>query len=402
LLVVLCSLASVPVYGLDDQSEIWKKEREELLSTKTTLETSLKDTLAQKKDLEKQFNRLALDEQEYTTKVNSANSYCKGTVEDAEYEKRKGWCEEEQHRLDTVREHLIKQRRHSDELNRRQIEELSRLRPPYERVLRALACIDVAQQAERDRTQIKQQRKTTEASQEELNEWTQLNTDAQKQAVAASANFVLGKFVSNVDTVRGSVSKLDHHAKFLASKATQSRKYQTRMKYLAELDAALAKLEPMQGNLMDKVVVNAGLETEKAWGLARDTMHHEFRVAAKHNESMNEVLNDPEFKKAFIGEDSDTPGLEVLSALTEQAIEDVGKMQLGLIEAEKLTGPTVLAAVFVRDALYSALQSLLSTERVQQQSDLAGELAKAAGSLQKQYKKSVDALHACQESARIS
>lgn len=263
-------------------------------------------------------------------------------------------------------------------------------------VHRAVACIAVAQQAERGRAQIEQQRKTLQASQDELSEWTKLNAEAQKQAVDASVKFVLGKFVSNVDAVRGSVSKLEQHAKYLASQASKSKKYQTRMKYITQLDAALAKLEPMQGNLMDKVVVNTGLETEKAWSVARDTMHYELRVASKQNATTRKILENAQFKEAFTGEDIGTPGLDVLSALTEQAIEDLGKMQHGLEWAEKLTGPTILAAVFVRDALYSALFSSLSTQRVLQQSDLSGELARAAGSLQKQYKKSIDALHACQ------
>ena len=96
-----------------------------------------------------------------------------------------------------------------------------------------------------------------------------------------------------------------------------------------------------------------------------------------------------------MSEDIDTPGLDALSSLTQQAGEELSKLELGLERYQKFTGPTIRAAVFVRDAAYSALLSGLSTVRVLQQSDVAGDLAKATAALQKQYKKSIDALHAC-------
>lgn len=256
-------------------------------------------------------------------------------------------------------------------------------------------CEAVARQAEKDREQIERLMRTTEASQEELAEWSKLNEEAQKKAVEAAVMYTLGEFTANIETVRDSVSKLEHHAEYLTKKAAQSRKYQTRIKYLSELDAMSAQMETKWGNLVSKTVVNTGLEIEKAWSTSRDTMHHQFRVASKRNEAMREVLKDPEFKEAFTGDDIDTPGLDVLSALTEQAGEELGKFELGLQRYEKFTGPAIRAAVFVRDAAYSALLSTLSTQRVLQQNDLAGEAAKAARALQLQYQKSVDAQRAC-------
>ncbi|MBI2204702.1 MAG: hypothetical protein HYU41_12705 [Candidatus Rokubacteria bacterium] len=62
-----------------------------------------------------------------------------------------------------------------------------------------------------------------------------------------------------------------------------------------------------------------------------------------------------------------------------------------------MTGPAIRAAVFVRDASYAATLSALSTARVLQQSDVAGDLARASGALQKQYQTTVDALRACRQ-----
>jgi hypothetical protein len=151
----------------------------------------------------------------------------------------------------------------------------------------------------------------------------------------------------------------------------------------------------MQGNLLDKIIVKEGLEAEKAWTVARDTMRGEFRVARKQDETMREVLKDPGFKEAFVGEDVETPGLDVLSSLTEQAVEETGKFLLNAEKYEQFTGPSIRAAVFVRDAAYTALLSYFSTQHVLQQNDLAGNLARSAGVLQLKYKKSVDALADC-------
>ncbi len=260
-----------------------------------------------------------------------------------------------------------------------------------------LACMAVPGQVRKDREEIERQMRSNEASQEELREWNKLNEKAQYDAVVAGIKFAAGEFAADAELVRGSVSKLERHAVYLAKKADQSRKLKTRMMYVSQLDATLGPLNAMQHTLMAKAAVKTGLDIEKAWGPSRDTMHHEFRVARKHNGSIREVLKDHAFKEAFTGEDIDTPGLDVLSSLVEQAGEELGKMELGLQRYEKFTGPSIRAAVFVRDSAYSALLSALSTQRVLQQSDLAGSLAKAAGVLQERYKKSIDSLHDCRK-----
>ncbi len=256
-------------------------------------------------------------------------------------------------------------------------------------------CEAVARQAEQDRAQIERQRRTNEASQEELAEWSKLNEEAQKKAVEAALMFTLNVYAANVDNVRKSLSKLERHADYLAKMAKQSRKLQARTKYLARLDSTLGKVGLKWVDVMGRTGLQHGLDIEEAWSISRDTMHHEFRVASKHNEAMREALKDPGFKEAFTGDDIDTPGMDVLTTLTDHAVEELGKFELGLQRYEKFTGPTIRAAVFVRDAAYSALLSTLSTQRVLQQNDLAGEAAKAARALQLQYQKSVDALHAC-------
>ena len=259
------------------------------------------------------------------------------------------------------------------------------------------SCQMITQQAQMDRAQIERQLRTNELSQEELGEWNKLNAKAQNDAVAASAQFVLGEFVADIDPVRKSVSKVERQATELANKVTKSRKNSTRLKYVAQLESLLDHLEPMQGNLFDKMVVNTGLEAGNTWILARDTMYHEFRVARKHNLAIQELLRDPEFKEAFAGEDTDTPGMDVLFALTDEAVQETGKALVGLEQYERFTGPSIRAAVFVRDASYSALLSYFSTQRVLQQSDLAADLAKSAAILQQRYKKSIEALRDCRQ-----
>ena len=258
-------------------------------------------------------------------------------------------------------------------------------------------CANATEQARRDREAVERQIHSNELNQQELEEWNSLNGKAQKDAVVSSAKYFLGEFVSNIDPVRSSVSKLESRAAELANKSIKSRRLATRAKYAAQLGAVLNELEPMQGNLYAKLAVNAGLDANKTWELARDTMQHQFRVARKQNENIREMLRDPAFKEAFAGEDTDTPGENVVYALADQAAEETGKCLSTLEQYDQLVGPTIRAGVFVRDLVYSDLLSYYSTKRVLQASDLAGNFAKSSAALQKQYQKSVDAVHACRQ-----
>jgi hypothetical protein len=261
---------------------------------------------------------------------------------------------------------------------------------------RRAQCAAALRQAEMDRRQIERQRQNIEMSQQELAEWSRLNEEAQKKALVAAVKFTVGTYTADIQSARASVSKLERHAAYLAKKAAQSRKYSTRMKYAAQLDSTLDRLDPKWAELMEKELLKAALDAEKAWSVARNTMHHEFRVAARHNESIRELLSDPAFRDAFSGDDIDTPGLDTFSTLAQSASEEIARFAVGLERYGKFTGPAVRAAVFVRDAAYSALLSWESTERVVQQSDeVAGDLARATASLQAQYKKSVDAVRGC-------
>jgi hypothetical protein len=111
---------------------------------------------------------------------------------------------------------------------------------------------------------------------------------------------------------------------------------------------------------------------------------------------MKEVLQEQSFKQAFTGDDIAAPDLDVLSTLAQQAGEDWSRMEFGIEEYERLTGPSIRAAVFVRDSAYAALLSGLSTQRVLQDSALAGELARASKTLGERYKDDIDALRSCQ------
>jgi len=234
-------------------------------------------------------------------------------------------------------------------------------------------------------------------NQEERQEWESLNGEAQKQAVIASATFVVGKYAEDLDQVRESVSKLDQQAAYLAKKAVQSKKYATRMKYIAQFDAAADELKPMIGKLLAKTLAQKASDAEEAFDLARNTLRHEFRVAAKKNQDVRDLVKDPKFKETFSGSDIETPGLDALSVLAEKALEETGNFTLKLTKYEHYTGPAVRAAVFARDAYYSALLSLLSTQRVLQQNDVAGEFASSLVFLQDHNKRSVDALRACHQ-----
>jgi hypothetical protein len=262
-------------------------------------------------------------------------------------------------------------------------------------------CGNAAAQKLRDRDAVERQIHSNDLNQQELAEWSSLNAKAQTDAVLASVKYFLGEYANNIDPVRGSVSKLERRAAEVAKKSVQSKKLATRAKYAAQLGAMVKELQPMQHSLYAKVAGQALLDADKTWALARDTMRHEFRVAARHNESIREMLQDPEFKKAFAGDDTDTPGSDVMDTLVDQAIEEAGKFLATAEEYDRLVGPTIRAGVFVRDVFYSDWLSAVSTARVVQASSLAGNFAKSSAALQKQYQKSVDAVVTCRQNGYL-
>ncbi len=258
-------------------------------------------------------------------------------------------------------------------------------------------CEAAKRQADLDRAAIERQLATNEMNQEERAEWEKLSGEAQKQAVLASLSFVVGSYAEDLEPLRDSVSKLDKQAAFLAKKAGQSRKFSTRMKYIAQLQAAVDELKPMTGKLLAKEVAEKASDAEEFWYLAQNTLQGEFRVAAKRDQRLRDALKESGFKEAFTGDDLDTPGLDALSILAEKTLEETGNFALKLTKYEHYTGPAVNAAVFVRDAWYSAFLSAASAERVLQQNSVAADFARSAAVLQKQYKRSIDALRACRE-----
>jgi hypothetical protein len=118
-------------------------------------------------------------------------------------------------------------------------------------------------------------------------------------------------------------------------------------------------------------------------------------VAANHDGNIKEILQDPAFREAFTGDPVEEPGMEVLTSLWDQAVEDAVEVLSTASRYEALGGSAVHAGIFVRNEAYAALESLLSMQRVSQDFNAAGDLARAAGVLQKQYKTAIDNLRGC-------
>lgn len=256
-------------------------------------------------------------------------------------------------------------------------------------------CEAAKRQADLDRAAIEKQLATNEMNQEELAEWTKLSGEAQKQAVLASISFVVGSYAEDLEPVRNSVSKLDKQAAFLAKKAGQSGKFSTRMKYVAQFQAAVDELKPVTEKLLAKGIAEKASDAEEVWYLARNVLQDEFRVAAKKDQGLRETLADPGFKDAFSGNDLDTPGLDALSILAEKALEETGNFAFKLTKYQHYAGPAVNAAIFVRDAWYSAFLSAASGERILQQNDVAADFARSSAVLQQQYKRTIDMVREC-------
>jgi hypothetical protein len=263
-----------------------------------------------------------------------------------------------------------------------------------------LDCDAVRQRVETDRAEIDKLQSTSEANQEELSAWTSMGKGAQKEFLWSALEFVAGEYAADAEQAAESVSKLEKQAASLTKKMTKASKQKTRLKYLMDLKKVESELAPKRAVFISKKVVEAAANADQGWQVAKKEMQAEFRVAAKHDSGLQKELQDPKFRETFLGDAEDKPAEEVLDSLADQAVDDASKALVTAEHYAKLAGPTVRVGVFVRDASYEALEVVLSSDRVSQEADVAGSLAKAAGVLQDRYKKDVDMSRQCPAPAK--
>lgn len=257
-------------------------------------------------------------------------------------------------------------------------------------------CGKVELQVKSDLEAIARQMRSNEASQRELETWTRLNDKAQKEALLSGVRFMIGSHAADMQILNGKVLRLQSVVDDLTRKAAVTGKAATRLKLAKQLEAVRAELLTRTTELQDKVLARYIENIDKGWEFARNGIRSELRSASKNDEPLRNLLTGSEWKDAFLGDDIDSPGLDGLSRAVEEALTYEGHLILGLKRFEEMLGPAIRAAAFMRDALYNALLSYESTERVLQQSDVAGLLAIAAGKLQTQYQNSIDARELCQ------
>jgi hypothetical protein len=261
-------------------------------------------------------------------------------------------------------------------------------------------CDVVAQNALQEKAAIEQLRISNLQNQQELSDWTDMSRSAQKDALLAALKWAGTEYAADAESASASVSKLEERLAFLTKKNVMSKKQATRLRFLAELQQARSALTTKLGLdrrliVWSKKFAEAGVSADDAWHVARPAMQVEFRVAAKRDAAIGEQLKDKEFREAFTGDPSETPAMETVETLSDQAIEDVFKALLTAEQFQNVAGPAVRAGVFVRDAWYSALESYFSKRRVEQDSEVAGKMARAIAAMQKQYQDTIDAMKLC-------
>jgi hypothetical protein len=257
-------------------------------------------------------------------------------------------------------------------------------------------CKDETDQFERERAQIVRSQEQLSGNQQELDESTENGRKAMIGGAKAAIVFLAGSYADDLEDVKERVGTLEEKAGLYAARATNVAKSPSnRLEYLNKLKAVTDELRPLQSALLTKSLAEAATSLDQGWTVSRQTMNNSFRVAAKHNQAMRDLLRDPGFKKAFTGDDIDMPTQEVIAALTDEALAHAATFEEGLKKYSSLTGPTVRIGTFVRDTAYDGLLLYFSGEQVSQRSDIAANLAKAAGILQDRYKTIVDTLRAC-------
>lgn len=256
-------------------------------------------------------------------------------------------------------------------------------------------CEIAKRRAEAARTAVERIRSAAAANQQELSDWKKMNDEAQKAAIWAAVQFALERYTADIAQVGEATKKAEVKAAALMEQYAAAYKSGARQRYLALLRNAIAEATPLRISLFSKGMVETASDANQAWAVARNTMNHEFRVAMHHDERLKEVLQDPGFRDAFIGDPNAEPGMDVLTILWDQAVSDTAKALTTATRYESLAVPAVSAGIFVREEAYEALKSLLSTERVGQATSVAGDLAKASGILQREYQAIIDEVRMC-------
>ena len=360
--------------------------------------------------------------------VEKTSAFCTGEFEEPEYSRRAATCADELPKLDARREILIDRstaiklrdaersmrgaatKQAFDQLQRR-VTELetvisrnSRFAGILERCKRKdglsvwtqclrqaildAGCVNAEQRSAASRREIR-------TGQQELASWSKLNADAQDDALIAGAKFVAGEYAVGGAAAVSKVTKLAREVERVSRKTKNARDAKVRLMYARKLHAEIDRMRVPLTELLARGKTGKILDIEERRGVVRDTLHAEFKVASARDDELRRILESSPFKKSFSGEGINTPGLDLLATLAEDAGKEIGIRVLTLKKFESMTGPHVRAVVFVRDATYNALLSILSTQRVLQQNDLVGDLARASGVLQEKYQIDVDALREC-------
>lgn len=248
------------------------------------------------------------------------------------------------------------------------------------------ALCEVAQtRAARTRAAIEALRRELATNRSELDYWGKLNADAQKGAIEAAAKYFLGEYAANQLTQTKSLNRLVREAERLSGKAGNARKAEMQAMYLRQLHQVVTRMAKPTSDLLLRGAAQKTLDAESRWSVVRDTLRVEMNYARKNDEELKQLLESPGFRDAFKSSELDSPGHDLAGSVVEDALSEVGKRLLTLEAFQANVAPQVRAAVFVRDLGYNVLLSQLSTNRVVQQSDVAGQLAKASGVLQGQY-----------------
>ena len=252
-------------------------------------------------------------------------------------------------------------------------------------------------QAELDRERVERLRNSGEAGQEELREWTKMNADAQRDALLDAVKFAAGEYAAKLAKSKYALTKLKGEADLLGEGALRyGPETKAGRQYAAEFASALNNMRPQMTDVLGRKAVKGVLDADKIWELSRDTMHADVAAAAQQNDKLHALLKDPKFNEALTGgNNSASANAEAFKTTADAALELTIDNAKFLKRFSKVTGPAVRAGEFVVDAAYDFWASAESTEMVLEQSDAAGKFAQATAALQKQHKKSVDALQAC-------
>lgn len=257
-------------------------------------------------------------------------------------------------------------------------------------------CAGIPAQLASDRRAVETQGQANKTSVAELEAWTRRNEKAAVDMAKDITKAIAGQLIANkMAAVTEKIKELQKQSDSLRGAGKNAATKHAASRLYGKMGPLAKKINASQDKLNElKNIETLNKDSEKIWTLSRNTISVVLRELVQHNEEVRMAVEDPELQK-IMGDDLDTPGLDVMQALLRAATNDVLNFAFSATQYAPLVGTTMRLGQAAIDLTFHSTVWYQSFQRIQQQAALGESNAAAALALQEQYEKTFKAQAAC-------